>query len=378
MSRRRRDRARPAALLVTNMNTHYRDGLFRILFAKEWQFVFFSDGGEWYAEHPLPTEHLDARTEPGTWIMGTRIVPSLIPAVLRTRARVVVKCSNGRFAVPAVYLAARLRRRKIVLWSGVWREPDTWAWRLARPGLHLLYRRADAVITYGPHVSRHLEEVGVAPEKMFVATQATDNARFARPVRLRAAGAPLHIVTVARLVPEKGIATLLEALSKLDKRGGASLTIVGLGPDLERLESIAAELGVAAAVDFVGRVEQSELGDLYEAADVVVLPSEVTPQWTEPWGFVVNEALAAGRPLISSDAVGATAAGLVEHGVTGLVFPAGDASALAEALTTVADDPELACRLAAAGQQRVATLTPDSMADAFTAAVTYAAADRRR
>ena len=89
----------------------------------------------------------------------------------------------------------------------------------------------------------------------------------------------------------------------------------------------------------LGYVAASRLPALYAAADVLVLPSVRTATFMEPWGLVVNEAMLQSTPVIASDAVGAVAGGLVRDGHNGLVFPAGDAAALAVRLETLAGAP---------------------------------------
>ena len=95
------------------------------------------------------------------------------------------------------------------------------------------------------------------------------------------------------------------------------------------------------------------LRNFYAGSDVVVVPSIPTRDFLEPWGLVVNEAFHQGVPVIATDAVGAAAGGLVQHERTGLVVPAGDASALAAALRRLHDDPGLRARLGAAARERV-------------------------
>src|SRR2546430_3298455 len=91
-------------------------------------------------------------------------------------------------------------------------------------------------------------------------------------------------------------------------------------------------LPILHAVKFLGFRNQSELPSFYDLCDVFVLPST-----SEPWGLVVNEAMAAGRPVVVSDQVGC-ARDLVQNGLNGFIFPVGDVEALAHALTRVLVD----------------------------------------
>jgi glycosyltransferase involved in cell wall biosynthesis len=97
----------------------------------------------------------------------------------------------------------------------------------------------------------------------------------------------------------------------------------------------------------------------------VTLPSIPTPRFREPWGLVCNEALHQATPVVATDAVGAVAGGLVRDGETGLVVPAGDAAALASAITRLLDDAALRERLGTAGRTALAGHTHELQADAF-------------
>jgi glycosyltransferase involved in cell wall biosynthesis len=109
--------------------------------------------------------------------------------------------------------------------------------------------------------------------------------------------------------------------------------------------------------------------NLYAGADVVVIPSVRSRRFLEPWGLVANEAMHQRIPVIATDAVGAAAGGLVRHGETGLVVPAGDARALAGALRRLHGDRALRERLGEAGARAAARLTFEGWAAGFAAAL---------
>ena len=131
------------------------------------------------------------------------------------------------------------------------------------------------------------------------------------------------MLSVARLVPEKGLDTLIRAVAAADDRR-LVLVLAGDGPEREELERLATELGVRAV--FAGDTAWEKIVEVYVAADVFALLSE-----REPWAVVVNEAAACGLPLVLSDRVGA-AHDLLRDGENGALVPAGDVEAAAEAL----------------------------------------------
>ena len=118
------------------------------------------------------------------------------------------------------------------------------------------------------------------------------------------------------------------------------------------------------------------LRELFAAADALVLPSEPTRSFREPWGLVANEAMLQGTPVIATDAVGAAAGGLVRDGDTGLVVAAGDARMLAAAIGRLAADPELRAQQAERGRTAALAHDFEAWARAFSRALESAGARR--
>jgi glycosyltransferase involved in cell wall biosynthesis len=145
----------------------------------------------------------------------------------------------------------------------------------------------------------------------------------------------LAIACVGRLVAEKGLDTLLEALALI--RGERwQLTVVGEGPDRERLERFTSEQRLAARVRWMGALPPDRLTRLWPELDVLVLPSRKLPAWTEPVGQVLMEAMAHEVAVVGSDA------GVIPEviGAAGVIVPPGDPPALAAALRRLAADAQ--------------------------------------
>jgi glycosyltransferase involved in cell wall biosynthesis/GT2 family glycosyltransferase len=151
----------------------------------------------------------------------------------------------------------------------------------------------------------------------------------------RAAPHPsLRVGCAGRLVPEKGFATAIEAVAD---EPGWQLSIVGEGPERERLEKLATSLGAAERVKFVGHWRDDEMARFYASIDVLAVPSMPTPNWEEQFGRVAAEAMAAGVPVVSS-----TCGSLPEVvRDAGLLFSPGDVDGLRAALACVAEDSSL-------------------------------------
>ena len=261
------------------------------------------------------------------------------------RFRAVVAGLSGRVALPAAYVGARAARVPFVLWATIWRHPRTPAHALSYLPLRHLYRHADAIATYGPHVSAYVRSKGAA-QPVFEAPQSVDDAFWSAPAQARRE-APFQVMFAGRLEREKGLAVLLRAWGALAPSAlEDALILAGDGPFRAR--------AVAAGARCTGALTADELRNLYAGSDVVVVPSIPTRDFVEPWGLVVNEAFDQGVPVIATTAVGAAAGGLVRHEETGLVVPAGDDAALAAALRRLSDDRALRARLGAAGRAAVA------------------------
>jgi len=160
--------------------------------------------------------------------------------------------------------------------------------------------------------------------------------------RRRQTGRDLRILSVSRLIPRKGLDTLIMALAR-SRREDLSLDIVGEGPIRDELTQLAVSHRVADRVRFHGFLDQARLASLYGEADIFVLASVA-----ESCSMALLEAMAAGLPLIATK-VGGTVE-LVEHGFNGLLFNAQSVDELSGTLQTLARDPVLRERFAGANR----------------------------
>jgi sugar transferase (PEP-CTERM/EpsH1 system associated) len=155
------------------------------------------------------------------------------------------------------------------------------------------------------------------------------------------------IVTVARLSPEKDIATLLRAVPPvLAAFPEARFEIAGDGPCRAELAQLAAGLGIQERVTFHG--EMRDIPALLARARLFVLPSQ-----SEGISLTLLEAMARGLPVVTTQVGGSPE--VVEQGVTGVLVPPRDPAALAHAITPMLADPPRARQMGLAGRQRVET-----------------------
>jgi glycosyltransferase involved in cell wall biosynthesis len=351
---------------VTGIVSPYRREPFRLLAAaEEVEVIAFQEAGP-----PVPELTVHRTTQAG----AVRLAAS-------GRYRAIISGLGGRIALPGVYLAARARKVPFVLWATIWEHPRTVAHTLSYLPTRHLYRAADAVMTYGEHVSRYVELHRGSADRVYVAPQAVDVDHFGAPVSeedrraaRRQAGAKddgLLVLFCGRLETEKGLEVLFEAWQRANLGEAATLALAGDG----RLANAA---GAVPATRLLGVVPPGDLPALYAAADLLVLPSIRTATFTEPWGLVVNEAMLQRTPVIASDAVGAAVGGLVRDGRNGFVFPAGNAEELASRLAHLAADPELCAQLGERAREDALALTPAAWAAGARAALAAAGASLGR
>jgi glycosyltransferase involved in cell wall biosynthesis len=274
--------------------------------------------------------------------------------------RAVVCGTAGRVALPAAWLGSRGARVPFLLWTALWAHPRTPAHiALGAPLLAALYRDADAVVAYGPHVAAFVRARGA--RNVHVAPQAVDNAFWSTSVDHDRTAA-FSAVFLGRPSRAKGAAVLLDAWRSSRLGATAALVLVGAGSGLPRVPA-------GGAVTFVGPQSPEQVRNFLAAADVCVMPSLRTRGFREPWGLVANEAMNQSTPIIASDEVGAVAGGLVRHERNGLVVAAGDSGALAAALRRLHDDGQLRARLGSNARRDVFPYTFDAWAAGFAAAL---------
>jgi glycosyltransferase involved in cell wall biosynthesis len=207
------------------------------------------------------------------------------------------------------------------------------------------YRQVAAAIAGNQEATAVLRAKGYDGPVRLIPQFGVDAARFIppseRPER------PFTIGYAGRLVEQKGLWTLVEALAQL--AGDWRFLCLGSGPLRQPLQERVRELGLAERVDWQERVSAGEMPEWYGRMDALVLPSLTRPNWKEQFGRVLIEAMACQTPVVGSDS------GEIPHviGRAGLVFPEGDAEELARQLALLQGDQEQRARLGRVGRERV-------------------------
>jgi glycosyltransferase involved in cell wall biosynthesis len=333
---------RPRILAISEIPTPYRLPLYRALAARDdlnLEVVFCAAEqpdrpwqlGDELADVPHRVlRNIPLRLRPRTSGFVYEVNPEIFGVLHNARPDLLIVGGYAVFAEQAAIGFARARGIPYVLHSeSHLLKPRSAAVRAAKrallPGI---VAGAAAGLAVGSPAARYLAAYGLHPGRIRIFPNTIDVARYradAESVRARAAGIrharglpQRYHLYAGRLVEVKGIRDFLQARELLGAEALPAV-VAGEGP-------LAPEVAAADGVLHVGFQQREGLVELFALAEATVVPS-----LSEPWGVVVNEALACGTPVIASDAVGA-AEDLIRDGVNGRVYPAGDVRALAEAL----------------------------------------------
>ena len=261
-------------------------------------------------------------------------------------------------------------------------EPRTWIREALK---RLVVSAFDSGLVAGSRSHEYLGMLGMDGNRRFSPWDVVDNEHFrlgaesarcnAAELRAKLRLPEYYFLCVARLVPQKNLDRLLEAYTTYAEIAGSaawSLILSGSGPLEARLRETVVRAGLESRVHFQGFLQYPDLPVRYGLAGAFVLPST-----SDQWGLVVNEAMAAGLPIVVSSRCGC-APDLVRAGENGFEFDPADTSALANALAKVAQmEPERRAQMGDRSREIIAGFTPEAFAKGLKSAVEYARTRRR-
>lgn len=289
------------------------------------------------------------KIDSSTWRFHSRVVdsrpgkagfgrPSVMPRTLQSLARrsrgthLVMPYADGTFLLAAA--GSLVRGMPYSLFVASTANDSRSSGPLTEIIKRWIFRNADRCLVTGPlqadyvrgyHPRARISIIGNPVDVSRFAIAETGDAKRRTRVRGELGWSDRTVIGyVGRLSPEKDLPTLITAASTLTEKGlPVTVAMAGSGPAETSLRRQSSEL--STDVRFLGFLDGLELGDFYRSIDIFCLPSA-----SEPWGLVVNEAMAMGVPVVITDRAGARS--LVEDGTSGLIFPAGNVSALAHQL----------------------------------------------
>jgi glycosyltransferase involved in cell wall biosynthesis len=333
---------RPRILAISEIPTPYRLPLYCALANRaefDFEVVFCAPAQPdrpWALDDELASvphrvlKNYPLRLKPRSSGFVYEVNPEIATVLRETQPDLIIIGGYSVFAEQAAIAIARLKGIPYILHSeSHLLKPRSALVRAAkRSALPTIVSGAAAGLAVGSAAARYLAAYGLHPGRIRIFPNTIDVAVFraaadkarahADEIRERRSLPERFQLFAGRLVEVKGVRDYLQARMLLGANAPAAL-FAGDGP----LEN---EVRSATGVRHLGFQQHKELIELFALAETTVVPSV-----SEPWGVVVNDALAAGCPVIVSDAVGA-AEDLVRDGVNGRVYPAGDVGALAAAL----------------------------------------------
>jgi len=269
----------------------------------------------------------DLKTQQTRWV---HFPIGVIPALIRYQPDVII---SGEFGLRTIFawLYCKFWNKTLIIWSEDTIHHAAGASRMQNRLRHFLARRSDGFLAWGKAAERYLLSLGVPQERIWYCAQSVDNVYWrsqAESVDRGGLKTQLGlkgnvVLFVGRLIHRKGVEILLRSWSKLPEeiQSRNSLLIVGGGEQEEALRVMSKELGCMNTF-FAGPKKPADLGAYYGIADLFVLPSLL-----EVWGLVVNEAMAAGLPVLCSKTAGCAEELIVED-ITGHTFDPSDVEEL--------------------------------------------------
>jgi glycosyltransferase involved in cell wall biosynthesis len=318
--------------------------------------------------------------DPGPGGTGAGRVARFLQQMRTTRPDVVLCYGWASTIARVAILYCVLTRTRLLLYGdSTWQHSSRGARPLLRSAaLRILMRLCDGAVSTGTFnrefyirhgMSPRSVSAGVCPADIELYGPAYDESRagFARD-----SGA-LRIGFAGKLIARKGPDELLRAVALLPRGRPWSVTLIGEGPLMPELRTLATQLELGDRVSFHGFANTTEMPKLLAGLDVVVVPSRLDMR-----ALVTIEAMAAGAVVVVSDATAVWGPGdLIEEGVSGLVYRSGDPIDLARQLGRVLADRGLLAGLRGEGMKRSARFGPAAFAQT-TARALAASAGRGR
>jgi glycosyltransferase involved in cell wall biosynthesis len=226
--------------------------------------------------------------------------------------------------------------------------PDGKARRKYHWGMRMLLRYADRIVT--PSADLRRKVLDVFPEYEDKVLFIHNGIRLDGISAVPSPGGKAsgrYVLSVSAYKPQKGLDVLIRAMKKVVRHDPElKLLLIGEGSLRSELETLAAELGLSANIEFHGRKTESEVLELLRGCETFVLPSRF-----ETFGIAILEAMACGRPVVVSNTGGMPE--IVRNGRNGFIVEPEDASALANVLISLSDDPVLRRRIGEAAFEDV-------------------------
>jgi glycosyltransferase involved in cell wall biosynthesis len=368
--KKRRDVNKAKIVLITNCCPFYRLPLFKKLAELYDMKFFFTDTKrkKWH--------------ENNSQLFSSTSIIKLIQMLTFKKFDVVISAFPSWSSFFA-FIISKLRKKPLVLWTEEWYQPRTLSRKMITSVLKFIARHSSAFVVPGARSRSHISFLGTSPGRIFVSPNASyvdlDHTTFEKAKKIRwklGISDKKVILYLGRLVPEKGADILIRAFVRIEREiKDAFLLIVGSFEDEKfknYLVDLCKKLGLenVRIQNYVERSarEEGEKSAYYVLSNIYILPSIKTPMVREAWGLTLNEAMYVGKPVISTDAVGASC-DLIKNGVNGYIVKNTDIYELYKVMKSILSDDELERKMGEESRKIIANFTYENMVKGFKEAV---------
>ena len=279
--------------------------------------------------------------------------------LFRFKPDAIISVELGARSVQAVIFKLIFPRTRLVIWCKLSEHTERNWGRVRTVVRRFILKRADAVLVNGESGARYIARFGVGDGMIHRVNQPIDVARFASVPRRRGPSPASRLLVAGTLTDRKGVVPFATALIEwANAHPGQPVEIWWLG-DGERAEDLARlALPENLTQRFCGNVPYDAMPGFYAQCDILAFPSLL-----DEWGLVVNEAMAAGLPVLGSLLAQAVTE-LVKDGQTGWVFNPTTPDAMLDAITrALATPPDRLAAIGAAARRRIEAVTPQNAAE---------------
>lgn len=312
-----------------------------------------------------------AKTMTGYSVGFSYVSPQIISKLLEFKPRVILANAFSVWTLIALLLKPIGRWKVIIIHEGCSPGVDYRSSPLRLGSRRWMVKWADAYVVNGQAAEEYFTVVlGASEERVFnrpflvPSLKAVLQCPEQETLQIRDRLPQPIFLFVGQLIPRKGLKTLLEACLFLKAEGyrDYTLLVIGEGEQRQELEAFATQQNLTNQVRWLGKVEYRCMGVYFQQADVFVFPTI-----EDIWGMVLPEAMAFGKPVISSKGAGAIE--LVMHQKNGFVFDPGDFKELAEYMRQFIDRPDLIKTMGEMSTQIMELHTPENAVLSFVDAV---------
>ncbi|MEM3709050.1 MAG: glycosyltransferase family 4 protein [Nitrososphaerales archaeon] len=282
-----------------------------------------------------------------TSVGDSNLNPTIMKEIVKNRPHVVIISGYTDPTTWLAFVTCKILKIPIIYWTEGIREPRSIMGILSRPIRRLFTTKSNAVIVPGRLSKEYIIRLGATKEKIFIAPNTIDNKLFVETAKkysefknqLKTSigfNNKIVIFSVGQLIERKGFRYLLEAYSWVEKEhNNVALLICGSGPIKNSLIELADRLKIQNLKIIESGMSLEKLIKLYSIADIFVLPT-----LEDVWGFVINEAIACGLPVISTSASQA-AIEMIDNGKNGYIVKERDSRQLYNALKKLIVAPDM-------------------------------------